>query len=500
MAHGIEITIILLFLIGMIAVGFVINRKVEDLDDYLVGGRSVPTWAIVGSLFATFWGGGTVLGSAGAAYHGGILETIADPFAAGLALVLIGLFFVSPIRKLKLNSVSELYLIKYSDGVSIFASFLMLPTFTLWTAVQIIAIGKVLNVLLGLSYSLSVIIGTAVIILYTYLGGLLAVVWTETIQMFIILLGLFILLPISIKHAGGFNEMSKYTPEGFWSFFPGRVGLIGWLTYISAWAGMALGNIPSPDIAQRAFSSKDEKAARDGSIYAGLLYWIVGFVPILFSLVAITMVSKGMIPAGIFQEDSEMVIPYLAKMLLNPVGLGIFVGSLMATVMSSASSSIFASAVILSNDIYKYSMELKGNDIGERQALKVTKACVLIIGLLSLVVSFYAESLYDLMVFSFTILFNCLFFPFIFAFIWKKANANGALAGMSIGFGITLIGCIIQRTFVPEPEWFFTLVPSLANFLVMVIISLLTQKSNPPKALISKDGEIIKWPELADNK
>lgn len=496
MPHLTEIIIILLFLVGMVVVGFVINGKVKDLDDYLVGGRNVPTWAITGSLFATFWGGGTVLGSAGAAYHGGILETIADPFAAGLALVLIGLFFVSPIRKLKLNSVSELYLIRYSDGVSIFASFLMLPTFTLWTAVQIIAIGKVLNILLGLSYSLSIIIGTVVIIAYTYLGGLLAVVWTETIQMFIILLGLFILLPISIKHAGGIGEMSKFTPEGFWNFFPRGENLIGWLTYISAWAGMALGNIPSPDIAQRAFSSKDEKTARDGSIYAGFLYWIIGFIPILFSLVAITMVGKGMIPAGIFNEDSEMVIPYLAKMLLNPVGLGIFVGSLMATVMSSASSSIFASAVILSNDIYKYSKELKNKNISDEKALSVTKACVLIIGILSLVVSFYAESLYDLMVFSFTILFNCLFFPFIFAFLWKKANAIGALAGMAVGFFVTLAGCVIQKTFVPEPEWFYTLVPAFGNFLAMVFISLITQKRNPPKALIAKDGEVIKWGDL----
>lgn len=496
MPHLIEITIILLFLIGMVVVGLIINKKVEDLDDYLVGGRNVPTWAITGSLFATFWGGGTVLGSAGAAYHGGILETIADPFAAGLALVLIGIFFVSPIRRLKLNSVSELYLIRYSDGVSIFASFLMLPTFTLWTAVQIIAIGKVMNILLGLSYTLSIIIGALVIVAYTYLGGLLAVVWTETIQMFIILLGLFILLPISIKHAGGFGEMSNFTPEGFWSFIPRGENLVGWLTYISAWAGMALGNIPSPDIAQRAFSSKDEKTARDGSIYAGILYWIIGFIPILFSLVAITMVGKGMIPGEIFTQDSEMVIPYLAKTLLSPIGLGIFVGSLMATVMSSASSSIFASAVILSNDIYKYSKELKGNNIGDEKALKVTKICVLIIGVLSLAVSFYAESLYDLMVFSFTILFNCLFFPFIFAFIWKRANAYGALSGMAVGFLITLAGCIIERTFVPEPEWFFTLVPAFANFLAMVTVSLATQRKNPPKALATKDGEIIKWGDL----
>ena len=203
-----------------------------------------------------------------------------------------------------------------------------------------------------------------------------------------------------------------------------------------------------------------------------------------------------MIPGDIFTEDSEMVIPYLAKILLNPIGLGIFVGSLLATVMSSASSSIFASAVILSNDIYKYGKELKGDNIGDEKALRVTKICVLIIGLLSLVVSFYAESLYDLMVFSFTILFNCLFFPFIFAFIWKKANAYGALSGMAIGFLITFAGCIIERTFVPEPEWFFTLVPAFANFAAMVIVSLATQKKNPPKALATKDGEIIKWGDL----
>lgn len=490
---SIELLIIIGYFLIMIIIGKVINNRVQTSSDYLVGGRQLPTWLITGTLFATFWGGGTMMGSTGAAYHDGILGTIADPFGAGLALILLGVFFVSYIRRLNVNSIGEIYAIRYSPLVSYIASILMVPTYILWTAVQIIAIGKVMNIIIGLNYTYAIVISAIVVIAYTYLGGILAVVWTDAIQMGIILLGLIILVPKSIDYVGGMSVISASTPDGFWSFIPKDRSIVGWLTYIAAWVGMALGNIPSPDIAQRAFSSKNEKVAKKSSIISGILYWIVGIVPIFMGLVGITMVKQGLIDSSVFSSDSELIIPYIAKTLLNPVALGIFVGSLAAAVMSSASSAIFASAVILSNDLFKPFLEYRKKKIDDKMLLVSTKISVLLIGGLSLVVSFYVTSLYDLMIFSFALLFSCLFFPFLLVFHWKNANAYGIIAGMLTGFIINVSGCIIQKSFVPEPEWFFTLVPALINLLMCIIVSYMTKNTCHPKPLKSKDGEVLKW-------
>lgn len=487
----IELVIIILYFICMLIIGKIINNKVKTSSDYLVGGRSMPTWLITGTLFATFWGGGTMLGCTGVAFHEGVLGTIADPFAAGLALILLGLFFVSAIRKLNVNSIGEIYMLRYNRLVSYLASILMVPTYILWTAVQIIAIGKVISILLEVNYSFAIIVSAIVVITYTYLGGILAVVWTDTIQLIIIFIGLLILVPKSISYVGGLDVIKASTPEGFWSFIPKDKSLVSWLSYIAAWCGMALGNIPSPDIAQRAFCSKDEKVAKKSAIISGLMYWVIGLVPIFMGLVAITMVQKGFIDPQIFSDDSELIIPYMAKILLGPVALGIFAGSLAAAVMSSASSAIFASAVILSNDLVKPLLAKKHIAMTDKMILISTKVSVLIIGLLSLVVSFYATSLYDLMIFGFALLFSSLFFPFLLAFHWKKANAYGALAGMIAGFSINLAGCIIQGTFVPGPDWFFTLVPAVVNLILIVTVSLATQNICKPKALKAISSSVI---------
>lgn len=477
----------------MLIIGKIINDRVETSNDYLVGGRTLPTWLITGTLFATFWGGGTMLGCTGVAFHDGVLGTIADPFGAGLALILMGLFFVSAIRKMNVNSIGEIYALRYNRTVSYLASLMMVPTYIFWTAVQIIAIGKVISILLEVDYTFAIIVSALVVITYTFLGGILAVVWTDTIQMLIIFIGLLILVPKSINFVGGLEAIKESTPEGFWSFVPKDQNLVGWLSYIAAWCGMALGNIPSPDIAQRAFCSKDEKVAKKSAIISGMMYWVIGLIPIFMGLVAITMVKKGLIDPAIFAADSELIIPYMAKLLLSPIALGIFAGSLAAAVMSSASSAIFASAVILSNDLLKPILAYKKIQMSDKMLLLSTRVSVLLIGLLSLLVSFYATSLYDLMIFGFALLFSSLFFPFLLAFHWKSANSYGVTVGMISGFSINVIGCIVQGTFVPGPEWFFTLVPAAVNLFMIVIVSLATKNKCKAKPLTASDGVVLKW-------
>ncbi len=483
MDNIISLSIIVLFLIFIVAVGAIAGRKTKDSDGYLVANRSSGYFLIVGTLFATFWGGGTVLGGSGAAFNDGIMGVIEDPFAAGLALILVGVFFVKTLRKLNLKSVGELYGRRYNKNVSYSASALMIPTYVIWTAVQLLAIGKIANVLFGVNFLLAFFTGAFVVILYTVLGGILAVVWTDAIQMIIIFVGLVLIVVVGVNAVGGIEVINTNTPENYWDFFPNQDNGVSWIAYFAMWVGMALGNIPSPDIAQRAFVAKDAKTAQKGMITAGFMYWTVGLIPVFIALIGLTMVNNGLLSADAIAsigEDSELLIPLLAKELLGPIGLGIFAGSLIAAVLSSASTSLFATAVLMSNDIYKPLFMKKDND---KKLVLVTKLSVVIVGLLAVLIGLISTNLYDLTIFAFTLLFGILFFPFVFALKSKWANSYGVLAGMFMGLLVNLVGAIVQGTIIPEPWEFYTLVPALLNLVTIIIVTYFTRNIDKPTPL-----------------
>ncbi|MBK5253248.1 MAG: hypothetical protein JJE03_02050 [Peptostreptococcaceae bacterium] len=473
----IPIIIIVIFVIGIMVVGKIASMKIETSEDYLVAGRGSPLLLVVGTLFATFWGGGTIIGATGAAYNEGIFGVVGDPFAAGLALILIGLIFVKILRKLNISSIGELYKLRFGQTTGYIASALMIPTYVIWTAVQLLAIGKILNVMFDINFNLTFILATVVIVSFTYMGGLLAVAWTDAIQMTIIFIGLIVILVVGINSAGGVEEIVANTPKDYWNILPREKNISGWITYLAMWVGMSLGNIPSPDIAQRAFMAKDVKTAKKGMIIAGGLYWTVGFIPIIIGLIGITLVNNGVLNEGIFITDSELLIPVMAKELLGPVGMGVFVASLVAAIISSASTSLFATAVLFSNDIYKpLIFSIKGKDSsGNNEMIKATRIFVVIVGVLSAVVGLLSNNIYDLTIFAFTLQFGVLFFPFVFALKSKTVNTYGIIAGMIVGFSINAIGCILQASVIPEPWEFFTLIPALANMLAILTISYITK-------------------------
>ncbi|MGL5977414.1 MAG: sodium:solute symporter family transporter, partial [Erysipelotrichaceae bacterium] len=285
MEAWIPLSIIACMLFGMIIIGKLAQRKVKNSDDYVVANRSTPLFLLVGTLFASFWGGGAVIGGSGAAYNEGVYGVIADPFAAGLSLILIGIFFVTILRNSKFKSLGELYRRRYGASVSYLASGLMIPTYLIWTAVQLLAISKVINVLFGIPTAVVTIVAALIVILFTYLGGMLAVIWTDSVQMIIILIGLCLILVFGVNYVGGIKTLVTYTPENFWNFLPQEQNTTSWLVYLSMWVGMGLGNIPSPDLAQRAFVAKDAKTAKRGFILSGLLYWVAGLIPILIALI-----------------------------------------------------------------------------------------------------------------------------------------------------------------------------------------------------------------------
>ncbi len=474
-AQIVSLVIIVLFIGLILVIGKYASTKIKSDDDYIVANRSASYFLIVGTLFATFWGGGTIIGATGAAFHEGVFGVIEDPFAAGLSLLILGIFFVKILRNLRLKSVGELYSLRFGKNLGYFASLLMIPTYIIWTAVQLLAISKILNIMFDLNELVTYLLATIVVITFTYMGGMLAVIWTDTVQMIIIFIGLITIVIAGFQAVGSVEEVFASAQKDFWNIAPRDFSFDGLVLYIAMWAGMALGNLPSPDLAQRAFIAKDAKTAQKGMVTAGILYWTIGFIPIIIALIGITLVKQNVLDSTMIAKDSELLIPMMAQTLLSPIFLGIFLASLIAAIISSASTSLFATSILVANDIIKNYFLKKHS---KTKSLRIAKLSVIIIGICAAIIGLLSKNIYDLTIFAFSLQFGVLFFPFVLALKANWVTKYGMYAGMLTGLTVNILGSLSSQSIIPNNYTFYTLVPAILNLFMVVVVSLYTKNND----------------------
>lgn len=501
-----ELIVVIMYLVAMIVVGIIIARRIKGSDDYLAGGRSMPFWLVTATLFATWWCGGVVLGASGAAYYDGFMGAIYDPYGAGLTLILAGAFTMKIVHDAKVNSLAEFYSCRYGSWASKFSGIVIIPAYTAFVTGQLVAIGKVMQSMLGWNYGVSILIGTLIILAYTVLGGILAVAWTDFIQVILLLIGVVILFPAVINLAGGWEAVTAAAPATHFALFPTaavRELGFGWLWWLGAFLGVGLGTMAGPDLYQRAIIAKDGKTAMKASITSGVGYWVLGALPVIIGIAAISLVESGILDAAAVEADSEMIVLMLANKIFPPIINGIFLASLVAAIMSTADSGLFATAAVLSNDIIKPIFERKGaRKMDDKGLILATRISIVVIAVIGLWIGLGLPNIYTFLIIGFQLLFHSLFFPLILGIYWKKANARGAVAGMIVGVIIPLSWLLIggfDSIYViggADIEWIWALGPGVISGLVMVIVTLATQKSDPPKPLYSTEGKAIKFAEL----
>ena len=481
--YGIGIAI---YMAGMLAVGYYTAKVARTAEEYIVAGRRMPIWLCTATLFATWFGGCTALGGAGTAYVEGIWSTqdawgvIPDPFGAGLCLIIAGLFFMHKLRRMKLLTLSDFYLVRFGKLVQTLVSVLLISAFIFWLAVQFVALGKVLEGVLGWSYELSIVVSALVTWAYTIMGGLWAVALTDFFQMIILIVGIAIAIVYALPMAGGLEAI----PAEKLQFFPTEYTFNAWLAWIAAWITIGLGSIPTPDLMQRALGGKDEKTVRWSAIISGLMYWTIGLLPILMGLLGVALVERGIIPTEPLEEDPELLFPLFIKYTVPPAVGVMIVGGLLAAIMSSADSAMLAPATILAKNIAR---DLFKPDMSDRSLVLASRICITLLTAVSLTIGLTYPYVYELNVFSFDLILAGLFVPLALGMYWKKANEVGAIAGMVSGmaFRVLAAGFIEGFTFegitYPTTWYYYTVFSPVIAAAVMIVVSLATQKVNPPK-------------------
>jgi SSS family transporter len=448
---------IIAYLVLTVLVGVWASRRVKTSGDFMLAGRSLPISLSAAALFATWFGSETVFGASSEFLKGGLYGVIEDPFGAALCLVLFGLFFARKLYNLNLLTLGDYFKVRYGKKIELVAAAFLAPPYVGYIAAQLVAMGLILNVVIGLELWLGVVLSATVVTLYTYVGGMWAISITDFIQSIIIIVGLLILAIILADKAGGVSAVMEEMPRENFRFLP-KADFKEIVFYIASWSVLGLGSIPSQDVFQRAMSSGSARTAVWSSYIAALLYLSIAMLPLFISLC-----TKHLYPEELV-GDTQLALP---NMVLLHTALPIqilFFGSLLSAIMSTTSSAILAPAAIFSENLIK---PILGHKFSDKQFLVLTKISVLIFSTLATVMACLRSNIYELVRESSVLSLVSLFVPLSMGIYWRRASSAGAFFSMVLG----MISWIIFEVF--ETGWPSLVPATLISFVSMIAGSLI---------------------------
>lgn len=443
--HFIDITIFVIYIIAMLGVGVYFLKRNKDSEDYYVGGRSMGPWHIGLSVVATDVGGGFSIGLGGLGFMMGIAGSwmlFTGLIGAWLSAVVLIPTITKLASKHKFYTFPEVFNHFYNKRVALIAALISGIGYIGFSSSQLLAGAKLASATFpALTLNTALLIMGVLAVVYTGLGGLKAVIYTDTIQWIILIVGLiFIGIPISYVKIGGYKGIMEYVPDRFFSL--ANVSwqqLVNWaVTIIPIWfVGMTL--------YQRIYASKGEKEAKKAWFIAGLFEWpVMAFMGVILGLFSRVAFQNGMFDYLGYESmqtfDPEMGLPLLLSHIL-PVGLmGLMMSAYFSAILSTADSCLMAASGNFQKDIIEGWFGFKSSTKGK---LIFSQFVTIIIGVLAILLASKMQNVLELMLYSYAFMVSGLFVPIVGALWMKRASAIAAMVSMISGGFITIFLIIV---------------------------------------------------------
>lgn len=460
--HFLDYIIFSLYFLGVLGVGIYFFFKNENHEDYFVGGRSISSFHIGLSIVATDVGGGFSIGLGGLGFVMGLSGSWLL-FTGLVGAWLAAIFTVPKLKKLDMEAgyltYPDFLKVKYGGKVAMFAAVISGIGYLGFTGGQILAGAKLaagsvfsdITAFDPLSFSLFVI--AAVILLYTVLGGIKAVIYTDTIQWIVLLFGLMFLgFPFAYYKLGGWEAISKALPASHFSLTNvSVVTVVNWaFTIIPIW-------FIAMTLYQRVYASPNVKEAKRAFFIAGVFE---------YPFMAFVGVGLGMLARVAFPDsDSEMALPMMLSHVL-PIGItGFLMASYFSAVMSTADSCLIASSGNFTNDII---VRLYKRKLSDKAIIRLSQIVTLVVGILALLLASTFQSVLDIVLQAYGFMVSGLLVPTLIAYFSKKTDATAAMVSMMGGGGFTLIA-ILAKISLPmglDPTVFGLTLSAVLYFLV----------------------------------
>jgi len=452
------LTFVILYLILSIAIGIVAALRVHNTRDFVLAGRTLPLYVVTAMVCATWFGSETVLGISSTFIKEGLRGIVADPFGSSLCLVLVGLFFAAKLYRMNLLTIGDYYRTRYDAAAELLTSLCIVVSYLGWLSAQIVVIGLVFNVVTGgaVSMGAGIVIGAAVVLVYTLWGGMYSVAWTNFVQMIIIVVGLLYIFVLIADKAGGVGTVVSHAhAAGKLEFWP-RLEARDVLAFIGAAVTLMLGSIPQQDVFQRVTSARSERVAIAGSVLGGVFYFLLAFIPIFLAYSA-SLIDPGMV-AGLIEKDHQQILPTLIIGHTPLAAQILFFGALLSAVMSTASATLLAPSVTFTENVLKKFLR---RELDDREFLRAMR---IVVAAFAVGVTAFAlnsdSTIYEMVVGAYKVTLVAAFVPLAAGLYWRRATAQGALAAI-VGGLVTWIALEIVA-----PDGLFP--PQLAGLLVSI--------------------------------
>ena len=476
---GIDVFIVVFYLIGITVLGSWIGRFIKNDEDFFLAGKRLPWWAIGMSMVVSDIGALELVGMAGAAYASGIVLANFDWIGCIPAMVVAAFIFIPYYYRAGVFTVPEFLGRRYNQFIRSLAAFL-------WGVFMIFMLGNffyaaasTMEVLCGWPIPVSILIIAVVVGVYTFFGGLAAVVYLDAIQCVILFAGSFLVLFKALGVVGGYSQLME-TVAGMGENFRDHFELLAPADTKSpyAWSAVLFGLafvlspaywIGNQAIVQRNLGARSEYEAKKGVLWGAFLKL---FIPIM-------LIGPGVAAVAMTYEikDANQVYPTLIHNLLPPGLVGLVFAAFLAALLSSVDSYLNSAATLWTKDIYQKFIKPNQSPRHYMNVGRTLTIVFVVLGVLLAPLAAYFPNIFEYMQMMLSIFQGPLLAIIVLGLLWRRANSKGAMAGLGLGL-ITSISLYWVRPFVflrddqflYQAWWAFCVA-----FLATVVFSLLTR-------------------------
>lgn len=471
MLSTLDLIAIVAYFLVLLIIGLRVMRSAsgdQEIESFLAADRDMGLAQTTASTAATDLGGGFSIAMGGLGFTLGISGSWLVAIS-GLSVVMVSFLMVPKVKRWSDRvsglTTGDLFEARFDARTGTLAAVVIGLAWFAFVGGQIIAGGKLLQVTLAISLPWGIGLAGAVILGYTAMGGLKAVIYTDVFQMVVLMIGILgLMVPIGLYQVGGWSAMATQFEASEatrtlldWDAI-GWKQLLGWfLSIFPVW-------FISIAAMQRIVAARDEKTARTAFLLTG--------VPIEWPLFAVGSTMVGLYARMLMPElaDPELATPLMIMTLL-PAGIaGFVIAAYMAAVMSSADSCLIGPVAIFTNDIYRKRINPAATN---QQLLKVARLVTLVLGVLAIVIAYLVPRVLDLILYAYTFGAAGLFFPMLGLLFWPRTTATGAFWSIALGGSSAIVWTLMGEPggFAASYLGWFVGLPAL------VIVSLLTSHS-----------------------
>ena len=464
----IDIVIVIVYMLVLVGVGIWTSRKTKTTEDFMVAGRNIGIWRFTAAMAACVIGGALTTGGATLGYTFGVSALwLGGVFA--VSIFLLSLLLRTKLTNMRILSACEGFGVFYGPQARLLSALVMIVYLFMVAVVQVVAAGTIMNVMFGWSTQVSMLFGGAVVLAYVVIGGMWAVTYTDIIQFLIMTVGVIVICPaMAIHGVGGVGAFVEAVPQTHWDIT--GIGAAKIIAYILLYTP---GFLVGQDIWQRAFTAKNPKTARRGTMMAA--------VYILIYAMAITVLGMCLVIAIPDMEDPSLAFA-TATTTFTPTGIrGVLLAAALAAVMSTASSEIMGTATVVFNDLI-----LNGrSDISEKKGVLITRIIAIITGCAAIACALWIQSVLVALDVAYAFLSGCIFIPLVFAFLMKKVSAKAGLLSL-LGSFITVIAFMIKDGLSATTPIMFGI---LVSAVIFFVVNAIDKKKHEIEIL--EDGTVI---------